>query len=178
MTQEAPIALIQQARASILSKEEQHQQQLQSDAICVQTRLVAEELLQGNGALSRSIEKRLALGVIAATVIASPFLAVYEAYTLKKYGHHSWEEDEQLEWRTKVNGSEPVVAVWLSTDGSGTGGDSKRAHSIDVRVQGLAQSVSLYRDYAQIHNPGFYDRRPNLEEAQKWSQLVESLRNP
>lgn len=174
MTQEAPPALIQQARATLLSAAEQHQLQGQADAVCAQTRLVAEELLQENGTLKRDFGVRFLHGMFTAVVVTALLVAAMEVYSLRKYGTHSWEDFDQLEWKTSVNGSEPLIAVYLKTNGGGK--DARRAPTISAKVQGLNQSLDLYKSYGQIMEP--FPRRPNLEEAQRWDQLVRALRNP
>lgn len=177
MSQEAPPTLIQHARAQLLSTEEQQRLQREADAICGQTYLEAEALFQGSGRVRRNIGLRIYEGFLTGIIIGAPVIAALEAYSFMRYRNHIWEVGDQLELRTSVNGSEPLVSVHIWTIGNETSADIKRAQSIGVSVQGLDNSIELYRNYGNIINPKYLVRKADLQEAQQWNQLITALRN-
>lgn len=171
--------LIEVARDSLVQREADRIQQQEADQICAQIHLIAEGLLNGNGVVRRSIGMRIQYGLLFITGIGIPIIALVEVATRKWGGGHAWESDDWVKWQTRLNGSEPLVSVWLQSQGI----EPRKAISISVRVDGLPESLVLFRDQGNIHHPyeipsehaGAFLRRANLADAQRWQQLITSL---
>ena len=164
---------IQEARAAISSQEALRIQQGQADAICAETRLVTEDLLDQYGSIERNIGTRFATGLLCAIPIFGQLYApVQELQIRRTSGVHFWEVEDKRVWSTTVGNGQPVN-IKFSADHI----VPSRAYEIKVRIEGLKQRLVLYK------NQGAYDafvasnrRLVGLEDAQNWHQLITGLR--
>lgn len=172
MTTENP--LLDQARTSIQKRETDRLQQEEADRICGDIRLMSEGLLEQYGSPKRSTEGRLEIIVYSASVIGLPIMALGELMVRKSGGSHIWENKDYSKWVTTQNTTGSEIRVEMTAMG---GIDPLKAEHVDIEVQGLAESLRLYKDYGNIRYfpSGNKKRRVNLEDAQNWQKFVTTL---
>lgn len=168
--------LLQQARASLRKRELDVVDQKEADLICAVLRKDCEELLGEKGQISRSISTRVLWGMVSLTGIGTVAAGVVELVDRALAGYHVWESNDRVKYQTSLNGTEPKVAVDIVSKGTI---NPIKAEYIDVKVEGLPESLRLIRRQGHIYNTGYYEyfnRKANLEDAQKWQKLITELR--
>ncbi len=161
--------LIQQARVNLDSQAAVKTQQQQADALCVDTRLICEDLLKQRGKVARNYAVRAACGPLLAVTLGLAALPL-EIIERKSHGCHFWELGDRKFWNTSINSGEEVRLVIASTSPV-----PEKADLIKVLVDGLDPYLALSKSHGELIDRNNRSRDASLEEAKQWNQLISGL---
>lgn len=150
------MSLIEKARNNLVEQEQIKIlfQQMRQDAIA---------LLDTHGQRIKRLDDRIIIALV------SPVFC--PIYLFKKVT--PFELIDKRELTSSLNHDERPIQITLSSPMA----VPSKSHYVTIKVTGLEESLVLYKNSAAIHGLRLFQRRvPNLEDANKWNEVFELLK--
>lgn len=154
------MSLIEKARNNLAEQE-------QTKALFQQMRQDAIALLDTHGQRIKRLDDRIMIA------IASPVLCPLYLYLALFKKVTPFEFADERELTSSLSHDERPIRITLSSQMA----VPSKSRYVTIEVTGLEESLVLYKNSAAIHRPRLFQRRtPNLEDANKWNEVFELLK--